>query len=188
MAFSTLRPAKRARTASQGSNPMMNMMSQMGMNPMMMGMNPMMMNPMMAMMNGMSAEDDQDDQESVAPEPGQDGSASASASAAPPAAAPAAAGGYGIFELDSDDVNNYGHLSPDQPISRSYTFIKQIAFNRLSECLEVASGGSVQATMTAGLSKPALLALFWIYTRQRPTIKISDLRGSVFNETTVLCQ
>ena len=63
----------------------------------------------------------------------------------------------------------------DALITRSATYLKNLGRNRLSDCLE-RMHGQLDATYTAELSRNGLLVLLWVFTRIKPSIKISDLR------------
>jgi hypothetical protein len=159
---SLVRAAKRSRTMSQG----------MGLNPMLMGLNPMLMSMFNQSMSPMlpPEEDDTEDHEMVqASAPAASSVATPKATPPAPTAAPGARG-------DEDYNEEFHNLSLDAPISRSITYLKQAPKTRLSEALEAVCP-SLDATLTAQLSVPGMLAVLWTYTRILPTTKVSDLRS-----------
>ena len=160
---SLVRAAKRSRTMSQG----------MGLNPMLMGLNPMLMSMFNQSMSPMlpPEEDDSEDHEMVqARAPASSVATPKSTPAAP--TAPAAPGAPG----EEDCNEEFHNMSIDGPISRSITYLKQAPKTRLSEALEAVCP-SLDATLTAQLSVPGMLAVLWTYTRIVPTTKVSDLRS-----------
>lgn len=157
---SLVRAAKRSRTMGHG----------MGLNPMLMGMNPMLMSLFNQSMGHMLPEEDECEE----PEVVQTSVAPASSVAAPKATPPAPATQGPPDDNHHGDDEEFHNLSPDASISRSITYLKQAPKNRLSEALEAVCP-SLDATLTAQLSVPGMLAVLWTYTRILPTTKISDL-------------
>eukprot|EP00435_Cladocopium_sp_Y103_P023494 s2075_g5.t1 len=162
---SLVRAAKRSRTMSQG----------MGLNPMLMGLNPMLMSMFNQSMSPLLPEEDENEDEIVQAVAPAASSVATPKATPPPAMAPA---GHGAPGDDNQGDNNeeFHNLSPDGPVSRSVTYLKQAPKNRLSEALE-AICSSLDATLTSQLSVPGMLAVLWTYTRISPTTKISDLRS-----------
>ena len=69
-----------------------------------------------------------------------------------------------------------GYALDDKFIGSGCTFIRQIPRNRLSECLEHLNG-KLESGFTAECTASGLLCLLWCFTRMKPTVKITDLRG-----------
>ena len=200
------RAAKRARMsgAAAGMNPMMAGMA--GVNPMMGGMNPVFasmfggmpnqsqMSHMVPGMHGMPGmpgvagmHDDMmsegEEQEEATGSNGSQAGTVASTPAMPAAAVPAPAmPSSAMSEVGEESVappgaieDFHSSLLPDAAISRSCTYLKNVPRNRLSDCLE-RMDKTLEATYTAELSTNGLLALLWIWTRMKPSVKVSDLR------------
>lgn len=148
----------------------------MGLNPMLMGMNPMLMSLFNQSMGPVLAEEDECEE----PEMAQASVAPASSVAAPKATPPVPAAHPAPTPADDNhhgDDEEFRHMSPDAAISRSVTYIKQAPKIRLSEALEAVCP-ALDATLTAQLSVPGMLAVLWTYTRILPTTKISDLSSA----------
>lgn len=205
MALSTLsgrRPAKRARLGDQQAllnplammmgNPMaaMHQLNQL-MNPGVSGM------PLGTTHHNEALQDDLDDgEETIDNDPGS-GSASVVAASSPAAApshpvdvvprAPAVqvpvarlpvvdgVQAAAVPREDDDPLHTHQRLQ-DALITRSATYLKNIARNRLSDVMEKMVA-SMDSTYTAELTRNGLLCLLWVMTRVKPGVKISDLRS-----------
>lgn len=85
--------------------------------------------------------------------------------------------GAGVPVPREDDDNEHTHQRlQDAVITRSATYLKNIARNRLSDVMEKMVA-TMDSTYTAELSRNGLLCLLWIMTRVKPGVKISDLRS-----------
>ena len=67
-------------------------------------------------------------------------------------------------------------MSGDCVICRLVMYLRQMPRNRLGEWLESLSPGVLDATLTAELSCAGVLYLLWLFTRMRPSVRVSDLR------------
>ena len=194
MSLSVQRPPKRSRTSQQGFN--VNPMA-FGMNPLIAGMlaggmgmnvsgmgnnmgnfgNTMggmgsmgnMMGGNMAL-NGLESEEEEEGENAANPQPVEQGAhSSASSEAQSTTGAPSNAIGA---DMVSEDYHT--KMSPNCLISRSVTYVKNLPRNRISECLEKISPG-LEASYTAELSQSGLLCILWLYTRVKPSVKVTDL-------------
>lgn len=87
--------------------------------------------------------------------------------------------GHSGAELASEDFHT--KMSPNCLISRSVTYVKNLPRNRISECLEKLSS-TMEASYTAELSSAGLLTILWLYTRVKPSVKVTDL-SHLFDES-----
>ena len=194
MSLNLTRAAKRSRTSAVQpvQQPMLNPLAMMMMNPALAQMNPF-MNPMSSMPQAMPApvqehdSADEDNEAAAVDAPlSRDGNAGsampAAGSAIPPAVLPAAAP---VPAEDADPSNVHQRLH-DALITRSATYLKNIARNRLSDGLE-RMHSQFDATYTAECTRNGLLCLLWIMCRLKPNVKISDLRTLVFRCAVSLC-
>ena len=197
MSLSVHRPPKRSRTSQQGFN--VNPMA-FGMNPLIAGMlaggmgmnvcgmgnnmgnfgNTMggmgsmsnmgnMMGGNMAL-NGLESEEEEEGEHAANPAPAQPVEHS-SASSETQSTTGASSNAIGA-EMVSEDYHT--KMSPNCLISRSVTYVKNLPRNRISECLEKISPG-LEASYTAELSQSGLLCILWLYTRVKPSVKVTDL-------------
>ena len=67
-----------------------------------------------------------------------------------------------------------GFAIDDRFIGRGCTYVRQMGRGRLSECLEFISP-VLESGFTAECTSNGLLCLLWLYTRVKPSVKLSDL-------------
>ena len=130
------------------------------------------------MMNGHEEEEEEEEEHVENPAPARpllpQGASSVSSD---PSAADS--NGHSGGELASEDFHT--KMSPNCLISRSVTYVKNLPRNRISECLEKLSS-TMEASYTAELSSAGLLTILWLYTRVKPSVKVTDL-SHLFDES-----
>ena len=128
------------------------------------------------MMNGHEEEEEEEHVENPAPARPLMPQGASSVSSDPSAAD---SNGHSGGELASEDFHT--KMSPNCLISRSVTYVKNLPRNRISECLEKLSS-TMEASYTAELSSAGLLTILWLYTRVKPSVKVTDL-SHLFDES-----
>ena len=81
------------------------------------------------------------------------------------------------FRHSCPPFDDNGYALDDRWIGRGCTFVRNVPRIRLSECLTQISG-KLESGFTAECTQMGLLALLWLYTRIKPSVKITDLLPS----------
>lgn len=78
-----------------------------------------------------------------------------------------------------------GYALDDRWLGRGMTFVRQTPRPRLGECLEQICA-ALESGFTAECTQQGLLALLWLYTRVKPSVKFTDLRQLGWSLASVL--
>ena len=100
-----------------------------------------------------------------------------SAVATPQRHVPLAASAASAIPPQLPPFDDNGYALDDRWIGRGCTFVRNVPRTRLSECLTQISG-KLESGFTAECTQMGLLALLWLYTRIKPSVKITDLLPS----------